>query len=463
MSVDSLYFIKMEAVMFGLKKEKGTNNSEEIWKSNLINDLKRIYELNKDYGVSGNAYLEGDSELVLMINKLLELKNFQVREQFLLNNDILEFVTQMDYVKDMVDNISMQKKSMEEVSVSSDEMSKAIKEIADYVQKSLVTTGEAVSISKTSINTINKSFDYIGKSFEEINVVQYKMTNVVEHTKEIDNVVNLISQISEQTNLLALNASIEAARAGEAGRGFAVVADEIKKLADNSQKSVDYVKKMVKNLREEINTSGQSITEAANVFTNGKEYINEAVTSVDKIGIDLNRIQSNFENISANVEEQTAVTQETAARLNEINNQTKTLSEVCMKTGQGIYNMSSMVENLRKAAIPYYKDLNQAQSVKGGKVQHLLLKWKAYNAVCGFVKLNENDVQDHDLCMLGKYLEYLKNTNPSTEVERRIEIHKRVHELTKMVIHSVNSREKEKSDSLLKELDEAIIQLIKAL
>ncbi|MDX8414333.1 MAG: methyl-accepting chemotaxis protein, partial [Mariprofundales bacterium] len=41
-------------------------------------------------------------------------------------------------------------------------------------------------------------------------------------TRQIGDVVQLISEIAEQTNLLALNASIEAARAGEAGRGFAV-------------------------------------------------------------------------------------------------------------------------------------------------------------------------------------------------------------------------------------------------
>lgn len=449
--------------MFGSKKEKDSYVNEEIWKSNLVNELKRIYELNKNYENTGNVYLKGDSELELIINKLLELKNFQVREQFLLNTDILEFVTQMDYVKDMIDNIAIQKKSMEEVSVNSAGISHAIGEVADYVQSSLSITEETVSTSKTSIKTINEAFDYISKSFQEISTVQNKMLSVVESTKEIDTLVNMISRIAEQTNLLALNASIEAARAGEAGRGFAVVADEIKKLADNSKESVNYVRKMVKNLREDIGNSEQAITEAVNVFSSGKVRINEATLSMDEMGEGLNCIQSNFENISANIEEQTAVTQETASRLSEINNQTKLLSEACMKTGQGIYNISSMVENLRKTAIPYFKDLNREQSIRPIKAQHLLLKWKAYNAVWGFAKLKETDIQDYDSCSLGKYLKRLKNANSSKDLERRYEIDKRAHELTKTVINAVNCGERDKIDSYLKELDEVIIELIKGL
>ncbi len=449
--------------MFGLKKENDIYNNEEIWESNLINELKRVYEVNKNYENTGNGYLEGDSDLELMINKLLELKNSQLREQFLLNTDILEFVTQMDYVKDMIDNISIQKKSMEEVSVSSEEMSRAIEEVADYVQSSLSITEETVSTSKTSIKTINEAFDYISKSFQEISVVQNKMLSVVESTKEIDALVNIISQVAEQTNLLALNASIEAARAGEAGKGFAVVADEIKKLADSSKESVNYVRKMVKNLREDIGDSEEAITEAVNVFSSGKTHINEAYISMDKMGEGLNGIQSNFENISANIEEQTAVTQETASRLNEINNQTKLLSEACMKTGQGIYNISSMVENIRKIAIPYFKDLNREQSTRPIKAQHLLLKWKAYNAVWGFAKLKETDIQDIASCSLGKYLKRLMSTNPSKDLERRYEIDKRAHELTKAVISAANSGEEDKIEGYLKELDKVIIELIKEL
>ena len=182
---------------------------------------------------------------------------------------------------------------------------------------------------------------------------------------------------------------------------------------------------------------------------------------MDKMEGSLSEIRSVFENISANVEEQSATTQEVTARLTEINYQTGKLSEVCMQTGQDIYTISKMAENSRSTALPYFKDFKGNQMLIPVAAEHLLWKWKAYNAVCGFVQLDEHSIEDHTMCSLGKFM---GNSDPSHEaVVKLYEPHKKVHTLSKEIIRAVNSGNRSQIDSYLRELDDATTELTNGL
>ncbi|SEV99367.1 methyl-accepting chemotaxis protein [[Clostridium] fimetarium] len=450
--------------MFSKKKKRKVNELEN-YQINLIERINVLCRVTDNYVlVKGDVgYLEGNDELEKAINKLLLIKTTQVKTLFIKNSEMIEYVTQMDYIKELVDSIDSQKRSAEDLAASSEQMSHAIEEVDIFVQESLITTTDTVSMSTESLKTINKSFDYINKSFNEITTLQDKMHNVVDDTKEIENIVNIINEVAAQTNLLALNASIEAARAGDKGKGFAVVAEEIKKLAENTKDSANYIRTMVKKLREEIDSSEHIITGAVQVFSEGKGHIDKAVVSMDKMGTALNTIENSFNGISANIEEQTATTQEFVAKISEMNNQTGKLYEICMQAGQGIYNLSLLSEESRHLGIPWFKDFHGIENIKPVIAEHLLWKWKVYNVVCGFTKADENSINEYSECTLGLYIESSRSQNPNSPLAKLYEPHKNVHILSKKIIRNINNGDRSNVEDNIRELNANMAILMEGL
>ncbi len=129
-------------------------------------------------------------------------------------------------------------------------------------------------MSKTTTQ-ISSSAEKIAYSADEI--ISY-VNNTITKTKETDEVVRFVQQVSKQTNLLGLNAAIEAARAGDSGRGFQVVAEEIRKLAISSDQSVDKIASVLKEIQSGI-TKIHQMAEDNGLLTQDQAAGSEEITA----------------------------------------------------------------------------------------------------------------------------------------------------------------------------------------
>jgi methyl-accepting chemotaxis protein len=116
---------------------------------------------------------------------------------------------------------------------------------------------------------VRKADDFANQAHASATLAGSGVDGLKQSSKQIGNVLSLISTVARQTNLLALNATIEAARAGEAGRGFAVVASEVKKLSQEAQKATEEISKKIDTLQNDAANCFEAvgrITEAIKVL-----------------------------------------------------------------------------------------------------------------------------------------------------------------------------------------------------
>jgi len=110
-------------------------------------------------------------------------------------------------------------------------------------------TGEETGNNERLIGDMH---EFVSSRIRQSEDGQAKINRVVEQTRALTDITNLIGDISKQTNLLALNAAIEAARAGDAGRGFSVVADEVRKLSHSTAEAVGKISRGIDCVAETI-------------------------------------------------------------------------------------------------------------------------------------------------------------------------------------------------------------------
>lgn len=237
---------------------------------------------------------------------------------------------------------------------------------------------EAVEGVTAGMQDIRNAVSGVLSSASELNV----------GSRQIGQIVEVISEIAEQTDLLALNAAIEAARAGEQGKGFAVVADEVRRLAEKSSQSSKEIAGIVRRLIDTVDSTIEAVRLSDQYVVDGTERADQASASLAEIRAgataageqvsDLLQLATKLDEQSRSVgeamfdvasitEETSASVEEMAAGSDDVVRSVERISTVSEETGATAEGVTRTIERLSSA----FEQISGSASELVGAAEHL--------------------------------------------------------------------------------------------
>lgn len=393
------------------------------------------------------------------LNPLIEFVNQRIAEnddalQMLDINHVMQKLTSMTFIREMLVRIEEQTKQLNEISAHSEELGANANQVAVATADSAAFVEKSMQEAVNGGQKIREAIQFVERSFEEFGNMSHQVQEMFNGVQKIDQVVRMIAGIADQINLLALNAAIEAARAAEHGRGFAVVAEEVRKLAENTKSFAEDIQQRILGLDQIAQVSANQITSLNQSIQSGKGIMVEAGDSLQSIVNSFQSISQNINSIAAGNEEQSASIQESASSVSKTAESSMQIQNLALSTGHGLFEVSQAFQEVRERQWSVMSKSDACQHLENFKTGHLLWEWRVYNTILGFEKLTVDQVEGHSECRLSEWITSDEGQKyASLPAFKRLEIpHRQLHDLAREAIRTYEQGNLNKTEELLKQM-----------
>ncbi len=238
---------------------------------------------------------------------------------------------------------------LDQVSTVVAEMSANMEELATTANRMAKVAEKATLATDAGQQAIGNAAKQMDSMVRAAGKAKAASGELEDSSKQIGEIVQLISSIAGQTNLLALNAAIEAARAGEQGRGFAVVAEEVRKLAEQSERAAQQITGLIQRNHHNINNVVESIETAIANVDQGVTVVGAAGVEFQQIAYFVKEVVSQVRSISGSLAQLAAGSQQIVASVNEVEKTCQEATGELQTVSAAVQEQSAFTEEIASA------------------------------------------------------------------------------------------------------------------
>lgn len=297
--------------------------------------------------VAFNRMIANLHSLVLKISQSSQRVSASSEELLAITEENSSAVTQ---IAATISNISTgaerQSTKIDHTTSTIEEAFASIREVSDDSTSAKVLTNKTSAATKEGLEAVNKAIDQMDRVGEASEEVQKAIDKVALSSHNINDIINVISEIAQQTNLLALNAAIEAARAGEKGSGFAVVAEEVRKLAEQSQQAAREITVLINDNQSNIENAVKTMNLGVANIKDGVITVNTAGTAFNQISELVEQVQTQIERIAVTIQDMAVGSEQIVLSVEEIDKISNESADHVQRVSASIQEQTASIEQI---------------------------------------------------------------------------------------------------------------------
>ncbi len=289
-----------------------------------------------------------------------------------LNRALREAVTELNESAGQVASASAQvASSSQALAQGSSEQAASLEETSSSSEEITSMTRKNAENSAAAAGLMTDVDQRVTEGNQTLQQMVQSMQEITGSSDKISKIIKVIDEIAFQTNILALNAAVEAARAGEAGMGFAVVADEVRSLAQRSAQAAKDTAALIEESIAKSNEGSTRLERVAEVIRAITDSTVKVKTLVDEVNLGSQEQARGIEQISKAIAQMDHVTQSAAASAEQGASASQQLSAQAEAMKHAVRKLAQLIDSedtsshSRRTATPLHRTLMPAPAKSG--------------------------------------------------------------------------------------------------